>query len=588
MNSETKQCQSCKKDFTVQSEDFQFYEKIQVPPPTFCFHCRLQRRMAWRNERALYKRACDLCGEKIIAMYPVEALFPVYCRQCWYSDKWDPLQYGKSYDFHKNFFVQFRELLNVVPRIALQVGDSVNCEYTNQIANCKNSYLISSTIGAEDSRYSYRINYSRNVHDCFMVIHSEQCYETLESRESSGLRYSNQVANTLDATFCHNVRNVEHCFMTSNKHAGKYYFRNQQLSPEDYKKAMSEIDLGSYKKLTQYKEEFKKLTLSSFQRFARSTSTLGSVVHIIKNAKNCYYCFYGVNLENCRFCLFVDDARDSQDVNNGGHNMELVYETCTTGVNTSNVKFSLDAWPEVNNIEYSDTCRNGASSLFGCSGVRGKQYCILNKQYSEEEYGSLTTKIREHMDAMPYTDAKGRVYKYGEFFPAELSLFGYNESMAQGYFSLTETEALEKGFHWKPNETKHVAIDIKAADLPDHIKDAPQDITEKVIGCAHEGKCNHHCTVGFKITAVDIQYYRKNNLALPRLCSNCRHYERFSMTTPINFWDRQCMCDYKVCANTVKHGHHSEGRCLNEFKTPYAPDRPEIVYCEQCYNAEVV
>ncbi|MDO8530374.1 MAG: hypothetical protein Q7S10_03160 [bacterium] len=421
-----------------------------------------------------------------------------------------------------------------------------------------------------------------------MVMRSEQCYQSIESRESNGLKHSSQVANALDVVFCLNVRNVEHCFMTSNKHAGKYYFRNQQLSPEDYKKAMSGIDIGSYKKLTQYKEEFKRLILSSFHRFARSTNTPGCVVQIVKNAKNCYYCFYGSNLENCRFCLFLDDAKDSQDVNNGGHNMELVYETCTTGVNASNVKFSMDAWPEVRDVEYSDTCRNGAKSLFGCSGIRGKQYCILNKQYTKEEYGTLTAKIREHMNDVPYVDKKGRVYKYGEFFPAELSMFGYNESMAQDYFPLTNTEALERGFHWKLDEGKHVAIDIKAVELPDHVRDAPTNIAEKIIGCEHNGICNHHCTVGFKITPADFQYYQRNNFALPRLCPNCRHYERLSMTTPINFWHRQCMCDDKVYNNTTKHVHHSEGRCPNEFKTPYAPDRPEIVYCEQCYQQEVV
>ena len=36
MNPETKNCQNCKKDFTIESEDFAFYEKIKVPPPTWC------------------------------------------------------------------------------------------------------------------------------------------------------------------------------------------------------------------------------------------------------------------------------------------------------------------------------------------------------------------------------------------------------------------------------------------------------------------------------------------------------------------------------------------------------------------------
>ena len=50
MKSETKQCQNCKKDFIIEPDDFGFYEKIKIPPPTFCPECRMQRRLAWRND----------------------------------------------------------------------------------------------------------------------------------------------------------------------------------------------------------------------------------------------------------------------------------------------------------------------------------------------------------------------------------------------------------------------------------------------------------------------------------------------------------------------------------------------------------
>ena len=106
MNSETRNCQNCKKDFTIEPDDFSFYEKIKVPPPTFCPECRFQRRMSWRNERTLYKRSCDLCKSNFISMYHQDTIFPVYCRECWYSDKWDPLFYGQDYDFSKSFFEQ--------------------------------------------------------------------------------------------------------------------------------------------------------------------------------------------------------------------------------------------------------------------------------------------------------------------------------------------------------------------------------------------------------------------------------------------------------------------------------------------------
>ena len=48
-------CQNCKKDFSIEIEDFNFYEKIKVPPPTFCPLCRVERRSVYRNERKLFK-----------------------------------------------------------------------------------------------------------------------------------------------------------------------------------------------------------------------------------------------------------------------------------------------------------------------------------------------------------------------------------------------------------------------------------------------------------------------------------------------------------------------------------------------------
>jgi len=42
-----------------------------------------------------------------------------------------------------------------------------------------------------------------------------------------------------------------------------------------------------------------------------------------------------------------------------------------------------------------------------------------------------------------------------------------------------------------------------------------------------------------------------------------------------------------IYKNTVKH-FHGDQPCPNEFETLYAPVRPETIYCEQCYQREVV
>ena len=129
MQNETKNCQNCKKDFTIESEDFKFYEKIKVPPPTFCPDCRLIRRLTWRNERSLYRRICNLCEKKIIAMYHSSSPFPVYCRECWYGDGWDPASFAREYDMQKPFFEQYKEFSNTVPRLALWQRNVINSDY---------------------------------------------------------------------------------------------------------------------------------------------------------------------------------------------------------------------------------------------------------------------------------------------------------------------------------------------------------------------------------------------------------------------------------------------------------------------------
>jgi len=111
-----------------------------------------------------------------------------------------------------------------------------------------------------------------------------------------------------------------------------------------------------------------------------------------------------------------------------------------------------------------------SSNLFSCVGLRKKQYCILNKQYLKEEYFELKEKIIKHMNEMPYIDKNGNVYKYGEFFPSELSPFSYNKSIAQEYFQKTKEKIIENGFLYrKPKERNYqTTIDLKS--LANHIK----------------------------------------------------------------------------------------------------------------------
>ena len=200
---------------------------------------------------------------------------------------------------------------------------------------------------------------------------------------------------------------------------------------------------------------------------------------------------------------------------------------------------------------------------------------------------------------MPYIDAGGRVYSYGEFFPPDMSPWGYNETQAQEYFPLERDDIEKQGFRWREFEKRIYSVTKKASELPDRIEDAGDKLLEEVIQCAHEEKndhpwgCGSSCPTAFRLTREELQFYRQMHLPLPRMCFNCRHFERIAWRNKPHLWHRSCHCAGEksangVYANTSIHPSHAKGEpCPNEFETSYAPERPEIVYCETCYQSEV-
>ena len=163
--------------------------------------------------------------------------------------------------------------------------------------------------------------------------------------------------------------------------------------------------------------------------------------------------------------------------------------------------------------------------------------------------------------------------------------------MAQEYYPLTLERAKDQGFRWRTEEEKTHAITIPATNLPDHIKDAPATILQETIGCLHDGGCNEKCTQAFRLTPDELAFYKQYNLALPRLCPNCRHFRRLRQRNPFKLWTRGCHCNGTQSSNntyTNSSTHaHGTAPCTNTFETPYSPERPEIVYCESCYQTEV-
>ena len=161
---------------------------------------------------------------------------------------------------------------------------------------------------------------------------------------------------------------------------------------------------------------------------------------------------------------------------------------------------------------------------------------------------------------MPYKDRIGREYRYGEMIPVEMSPWHYNESTAFEWFPKKKEEAIAEGFFWRdPDAREYRDSTIK---MPKHIKDATDSITKEILKCGACGK-------NYQLIPLELQYLRRFGLPILRECPLCRDRARIKQLNPPRVYPRACV------------------KCGKDIKTSYSPNRPEVVYCEQCYQAEV-
>ncbi len=572
---ERKNCRQCSTDFPITDRDIEFYSKVSpvfpswgvspwngdgvdipkkylIPPPTLCPDCRQQRRLAFHNERRLYKRNCDATGKDIISIYSRDKPYTVYHQDYFRSDNWNPMDYGSEFDFQKNFFEQFQNLFYKVPKIALIIQECENAMYLNFVYRLKNCYHIFASGRDEDCYYGNRVNVSKNCVDCLLIKDSENCYECINTFNAYHCQYSKWIKNCNSCVFVEDSEGCNDCFMCINLENKKYYIKNIAYTETEYRAKIEEYKQVPIKQIF---EEYALFLTSQPHKWYNHIQVENWTWDNVQSAKNIKNVFDGDILENVAYSAFVDDVTECMDIDYWYGNTVLQYECLGTGSNAYMWIFSLNIWPDVAYMMYCDACI-GCQYCFGCTWLRHKQYCILNKQYTKEEYEILVPKIIEKM----ITDGE-----WGEFFPASLSPFGYNETVASEYFPLEKEEAREQWFNWSDYEAPFPSVSkvIPASKLPESIESIPDDILNWAVECEVSKK-------PFRIIRQELEFYRKHNLPIPRRHPDVRHMDRMKLRNPRKLFERKC------------------DHCEKMMITTYAPERPETVYCESCYEWEVL
>ncbi|MCB0347115.1 MAG: hypothetical protein KDD66_18490 [Bdellovibrionales bacterium] len=521
--------------------------RFSIPLPRLSPKERARLRAQHRNEQYLYRHKSTFSAKPLVSIYPNDTRSPLISRTEWFSDSWDGLQYGREFDFSRPFFEQIFELQAVVPRAATVTLNNENCDYTTGTAYCKNCYMINSSENCQDCLYSKLLQQCSDVVDSAYCYDSELLYHCFNVRNCYNCKWVYDSQHASDCWFCDDLRNCENCFLCTNLVGKSYCFFNEQLEKEEYVKRVKAFT-ETYSKLNEARKCFEDLRAGRWFKYPEIINCESCTGDFLRNSNNCSLCYDMVDSVNCMHVYVGVRCSDMLDCSNMYLDAQSSYQVLGT-IGTNNVHFCLYVMHSAN-LWYCEQC-TGCQDCFGCIGLKGKQYCIFNKQYDKDKYEPMVRRIIEHMQ-------QGN--EWGEFFPAWMSPFPYNKSLAQEYFPLGKEDALQLGCKWEDAKAK----DYQEAEevAPERISETKDSICGKLLACSKTGK-------NYRIQVPELKFHRKIGLPLSQLCPEERYQRLISIRRPRGVWDREC------------------DECGEQLKSVFPPDSDEKVLCERHYQEKV-
>lgn len=537
-------CQITGKQFVISEAEKAYCTSRGMPLPKHHPLEVLKWITSFRNRVHLYNSTCAFSGKSILSCVSPERGFTVYDHAVWNSDVWDAKTYAQDYDFSRSFFDQFAELTKKVPIPNLtSIGTLENSDYVNGALNLKNCYLTFVSIDSQDCVFCWNVFNSQNLMDSVYCYFCELCYEGVDLDHCYNVLFLESCNYCSDSAFLYNCQSCKNCYGCVNLNNKEYYWYNEALDKAEFESRMHGIKakLGSYRGIEEEKKKYAKFRQKFPIKYCRGKNNENCTGNYLLNNKNCvqsYMCSDSQDLEHCLVALKSKDCFGLCS----SKACELVYHS-QTGLN-----YDIQYCNECSNMQRSQYCMHcvqGTTDCFGCVGLKKSMNCILNKQYTKEEYEDMVSRI------------KGQMIERGEwtdFFPKSLSPFYYNESDAMIFFPLTKKQALAQGFAWKDEER---TSNENGEVIPDDIQDVSDDILNKTFLCKMSGK-------KFRIIKQELDFHKRMHLPLPHVAPLVRILDRTKVFAVQELRQAQCHM------------------CHKPIESVYDINKNQVL-CEECY-----
>lgn len=293
----------------------------------------------------------------------------------------------------ETFLTELNKLIVSFPKLTTHSLNSVNSEYGDQLYYCKNMINSFDTLNSSDSMYTFNSHTCVNCIDIDYSFDSQLCYDSVDLLKCYNSAYLEDCANIRDSYYAYACVDCSNVFGCSHLRGKQYCIFNRQLTPEQYNQLLPKYLALPPEKVLQVLQELKKqFPLTQTHGLNNTNSPYGDYIY---NCKNCYMCYDTTKSENSGYIYDSQGMNNCYDVTFSDAS-QISYEVIdsTTIFNSSYVIWC----GHCSDSNYIVTCGNVKNCL-GCVNLYQKQYCILNRQFTKEEYERISTPLLAELRA---------------------------------------------------------------------------------------------------------------------------------------------------------------------------------------------
>ncbi len=292
------------------------------------------------------------------------------------------------------FYKELQRILTLYPKTPPEIRDCENSDYGDYLAFCNNMFVSFDTSNSSDCIYVYDSYIAKNCIDCDFAVESDLCYEGVDPFKcfnSDYVEYSTSMRDSQYVANCINCHDMFGCVNLQNK---SYCIFNRQLTESEYKQKIALYKKWPPEKVLALVEELKlRYPITQTNEAHNENSAYGNYSHY---NKNCYMIFDGAHNENCAYLYDSHHNATSYDMTCSYQQNQVSYEI-VDGIKLFNCSFAVNS-SNAYDSTFIFNCNN-VKNCIGCVALSNKQYCILNRQLTKEEYEKISARLFEELKA---------------------------------------------------------------------------------------------------------------------------------------------------------------------------------------------